>query len=61
MSDKCSCLPCKESHGPPAYGLDCCMNFGIEEYDHDCPIGEHQRMAELQFPKRDALNGDNDE
>jgi hypothetical protein len=48
----CTCVPCTN----PAYGVPgrdhcaaCCYGSMIVEYDHDCPVAEHRRLAELQF------------
>lgn len=48
----CACFPCTT----PAYGFPgkdhcaaCCYGSLISEYNHDCPIPEHQEMAIRQF------------
>lgn len=48
----CTCLPCT-TPGRGAPGIEhcaaCCYGTLITEYDHGCPVAEHQEMAIAQW------------
>jgi hypothetical protein len=55
VQEQCTCKPCESpAYGAPgiAHCAACCYGSLIEEYDHDCPIPEHQYWAERQWGAR---------
>lgn len=60
-SEFCVCVPCTHTTitGLPGNACENCMNTGVAEYGHDCPIEEHGELAFEQFgPWRIKENDD---
>lgn len=51
---ECTCEPCtySSSHWQWPYGADCCMGYGIESFDYDCPFPAHAELAVKQHGPR---------
>lgn len=48
MATECTCVPCT-TPGQLGHCAECCMGTMIEEYDHGCPVPEHEEMAVRQW------------